>query len=255
MAIGSKNERATFSGVELVLIAVANQRLYQQVAEQIKRMIEVGQIRTGDRLPAERELAGMLNVSRATVREAMIALEIAGLIEIRMGSGIYVCDDASTGHASAPDASPDGEAFGFFEILDARLIVEPQIAAEAARNAQSEDIALMRQSIEKLGGAFDYRTRIEEDQRLHFAIARASGNVILARIVEDLWRHMFDPMYSAISLFHEVMDTLGPDVAAHREIVRQIERRRPASARRAMREHLQQVQSMLNKASAGRSPD
>ena len=110
----------------MALDPIVSRRLYQQVAERIKHQIQAGSISAGERLPAEKDLALQLGVSRPIVREALIALEIAGLVEIRTGSGTYIRD---RGKLLFPmvDAGP-----GPFELLHARLLIEGEVAAEAA---------------------------------------------------------------------------------------------------------------------------
>ena len=108
---------------------IATQRLYQQVASRIEDLIAGGKIGAGKRLPAEKELARQLGVSRPTIREAMIALEIAGLVEVRTGSGIYVSKQTPSPTVII-DSGP-----GPFELLNARLLIEGEIAANVAVQA------------------------------------------------------------------------------------------------------------------------
>src|SRR3954465_9081327 len=118
------------------LEAVEARRLYRQVADQLRALIDSGEYGVGSRLPTERDLAEQLKVSRPTVREALIALEVEGRVRIRVGSGIYVSEPA----AHAPFL-PSVEIEGPFELLRAREFMEGAIAEQAARVATSEDIA------------------------------------------------------------------------------------------------------------------
>src|SRR3954452_273971 len=108
---------------------VASQRLYQQVAGQLGELIRQGEFRQGDRLPPERDLAKVLGVSRPTVREAMIALEIAGLVEVRVGAGTFITD-----RAAAANGAPRFDSTGAspLQAIAARRMIEPPIAALAA---------------------------------------------------------------------------------------------------------------------------
>ena len=115
----------------MALEPIVNQRLYQQVADSIRKQIQSGAMPAGSRLPSEKLLAQQLGVSRPTVREAMIALEIAGLVEIRTGSGSYV-RQRDTIAAPSVDTGP-----GPIELLNARILIEGEIAAEAAQRATS----------------------------------------------------------------------------------------------------------------------
>ena len=109
------------------LQAVSNKKLYIQIADQIRELISSGAIQPGQQLPSERDLALDLGVSRPTVREALIALEVAGLAEIRVGVGAFV-----TGKAGRPIELPE-QSHSPLEIMRARQLIEPEIAALAAR--------------------------------------------------------------------------------------------------------------------------
>src|SRR5690242_1061686 len=132
---------------------IATQRLYQQAAQQIRELIARGEFRPGDRLPPERDLARKLGISRPTVREAMVALEIAGLIEIRTGAGIFVSAaapanggaEARAATAASFDAGPSP-----LELLAARRMIEGEIAAEAARLATDEHFAAIGETIDEM---------------------------------------------------------------------------------------------------------
>jgi DNA-binding FadR family transcriptional regulator len=112
-----------------MFVAMEPRRLYRQVAEQIRMLIDSGELPAGERLPAERELAERFGVSRPTVREALIVLEVEGRVQIRMGSGVYISGKSPMPAAILPDEDSDGP----FEILQARCIVESALAEEAAR--------------------------------------------------------------------------------------------------------------------------
>lgn len=228
--------------------AVESHRRYQQIAHQIERMIASGETPPGDRLPAERELAALFGVSRPTIREAMIALEIAGLVEIRTGSGIFVRGDVP----QVPD-SPLERAVeqvngpGPFEVLTARIVIEPQVAAEAARKATIADIEEIRATAEDLTNCLDQRTTLELDQRFHVLVARSTQNVLLVSIVDELWNHNFTRMFAVMSSRTGLSETRSMDTADHAEILKQIHARNPTLARRAMRRHLTNVQRVLSK--------
>ena len=124
--------------------AVATQRLYEQVAGQVTELVARGEFKPGDRLPPERDLAKVLGVSRPTVREAMIALEIAGLVEVRVGAGTFVTDKART--------APRGRLFegvgsSPLELIAARRTIEPEVAALAAQLATQSEIAAIAETI------------------------------------------------------------------------------------------------------------
>src|SRR5207344_2130936 len=118
------------------LIAVENKRLYRQIADQIAALIARGEYRRGARLPPERDLAKQLGVSRPSVREALIALEVEGYVEVRVGSGVYVTNTGS-GVGRNPPLPADS---GPFELIRARWLIEAECAALAAREASRAQI-------------------------------------------------------------------------------------------------------------------
>src|SRR3954469_14727523 len=121
------------------LQAVENRRLYRQIADQIAALIDGGEYDVGQRLPPERDLAKQLGVSRPSVREALIALEVAGLVEVRIGSGIYVLGPGgkpeSEPNAGAPVSTEVHALAGPFELMRARYTIESECAALAAKSA------------------------------------------------------------------------------------------------------------------------
>src|SRR3954469_5567230 len=123
------------------LQVIETQRLYQQAAEQIGDLIRRREIGAGQRLPSERDLARRLGVSRPVVREAMVALEIAGLVEIRTGSGIYV--RGGTQPFALPDIAPSP-----FELIAARRMIEPEIAYAAAAAASPGELGEIAEALE-----------------------------------------------------------------------------------------------------------
>ena len=120
------------------LQVVEPKRLYRQIADQLAQLIASGEFAVGSRLPAERELAASLGVSRTSVREAIISLEMSGLVEVRVGTGIFVTPRPETAPRQSRDAGP-----GPFELLAARKLVEGEVAALAASAATEDDAAAM----------------------------------------------------------------------------------------------------------------
>src|SRR5438067_10298104 len=118
---------------------VEPQRLYRQIAEQLRAAIAAGKFVVGSRLPAERDLAKQLGVSRPSVREALIALEVEGWVEVRIGSGVYVLPQGGAGTSGAAAQIPAGE-WGPLELLRARRVIEGEIAALAATHAKRKNL-------------------------------------------------------------------------------------------------------------------
>ena len=221
--------------------AVRVQRLYLQVAEQLTELIRGGRPAPGERLPSERDLAEQFGVSRPTIREAMIALEIAGLVEIRSGSGVYVLPPDKSSRPSAVDRGP-----GPFEILEARRLIEGEACALAAQRVSAEQLA----RLETLLGEME-RENLQEDmtekadQEFHCLIAEAAGNSAIAATINWLW-HLRNG--SEISTrFHQRVRKEGsrPIVEDHRRILQALEASDPDAARQAMSIHLQRVIDIL----------
>lgn len=221
---------------------VAATRLYEQVASQIRSLIAAGNISEGNRLPAEKELARQLGVSRPTVREAMIALEIAGIVEVRTGSGIYVSRPV-TSKPVPLDSGP-----GPFELLRARLLIEGEIASDVAVRATPEDILEITRCAEQMEDLIATgQNGAKADQAFHIRIAAATGNSVLAGLVDTLWGDMFNTMFNKLREHAEhTLEAQARNLKDHRAIVDAIATRDPLAARTAMRQHLLRVESALS---------
>ncbi len=231
-----------------MLQPIVTQRLYQQVAENLRRQIQLGTVKPGERLPPEKVLAQQLGVSRPTVREAMIALEIAGLVEIRSGSGSYVREKPIR-FSPGIDTGP-----GPFELLNARVLIEGEVASEAALRASERDLDVLAESIDEmeamLAGGEHSRSA---DQSFHVQIARASGNDVLASIVGGLWEGMFSPLFYKLSERTSLVSRQDAAIAEHKAIYAALRAHDPVGARSAMHHHLKRVRSVLSDAEL--SPD
>jgi GntR family transcriptional repressor for pyruvate dehydrogenase complex len=217
-------------------------RLYQQVAESIAGSITAGQYSIGQRLPAERDLATEFGVSRATVREAIIALEIEGLVDVKVGSGVYVTAVPRTEGVPLPmDVGP-------FELIEARLMIEGEVAALAARQATAEDLERLESALRAMerGVAEGDATAAEAaDHDFHLAIANATHNSAMASVVESLWAiRQRSPQSERVFERSRSRGTL-PVVAEHRLILDGLRNHDAETARRAMHEHLRRVLDYL----------
>jgi GntR family uxuAB operon transcriptional repressor len=217
------------------LQTVEPRRLYRQIADQIASLIESGEFERGSRLPAERELAALLGVSRTSVREAVISLEIAGLVEVRVGSGIFVTA-APDAHDSPPDKGP-----GPFELLEARKLVEGEIAAVAARDATPEDVESMRQAVSRMSAHVDdFEVREESDRQFHLAVAKATGNGSLELVVDGLWNQRAE-LFGRLQMHFHTPTLARQTIRDHAAIVEAIAARDPDAARSAMHRHIGRV--------------
>lgn len=211
-------------------------KLYQQVANSIADAIRDGVHKPGHRLPSERDLAEDYKVSRPTVREAMIALEIRGLVEARHGSGVYVTE------APRPETSAPELDIGAFELTEARRLIEGEVAALAAATITDEELAQLAKIMDDMVAENANDVRGEgADRRFHVAIARASRNSALVTVVENLWDLRYKSPLCRAMLERARQVGMRPRIDEHQEILMALRDRNPAGARNAMREHLGRV--------------
>ena len=217
------------------LEAIEPRRLYRQIADQLRQLIDHGEYRVGSRLPTERELADMLGVSRPTVREALIALEVEGRLRIRVGSGIYV--NAQPPSEAAPAPLP---LEGPFEVLRARAFVESAVAEEAARRATPHDIARLDSVLAEVAtSVLSIERWVKLDRCFHRAVVATLGNVVLLRTVGELFDQRINPYFAQLALHLEDDSTWRAAHVEHVAIRDAIAAHHPMDARDAMREHLE----------------
>jgi DNA-binding FadR family transcriptional regulator len=226
---------------------VSVQRLYQQIADRIAELIADGEFPVGARLPPERDLALQFGVSRPTVREALISLEISGLVEVRTGSGAYVTrpkpEDRPNGSGTAvEDAGPSA-----FELITARRVIEPAVAAQAAQMANDEDIANLSRALEQFEQHWHgtHWEKLAADKSFHLAVAAAAHSPLLLKIVEDLWTDMFGPIFAVLSERTQLTNRQEMTLEDHRIILNCIAHGDPVGAAGTMNSHLLHVQLTL----------
>lgn len=215
------------------LQAVESRRLYRQIADQIAALIEKGEYGAGERLPPERDLAKQLGVSRPSVREALIALEVEGYVEVRVGSGVYVVGDVPRASAALPADS------GPFELIRARWIIEAECAALAARNATRQQVRAIEEAIDEMEAQRDRGLMpLAPDRQFHLRIAEATGNSALALVVKTLWDQRQGPLFLRLEHHFDTPALWTVAVREHREIAAAIARHDATGARAAMRRHM-----------------
>jgi DNA-binding FadR family transcriptional regulator len=223
--------------------AVEPRRLYRQVADQIRAMIAKGELATGQRLPPERDLADKLGVSRPTVREALIVLEVEGLVHIRMGSGIYVARPQAV-QPARPEREP---VEGPFELLQARAIIECAIAEEAAMRATPSRIAALDENLQQMASVIDdTNAALAVDRAFHTAIAGIVGNAALIRFTGEIYDLRMTPYFEKLASYFEGPQSWTHAIEEHRAIRDAIAANDPLAAKQAMRAHLDKSQARFS---------
>ena len=219
------------------------QRLYRQIAEQLRAGMLSGEYAVGSRLPAERALAVQLGVSRPSVREALIALEVEGWVEVRTGSGIYVLarDPQSRG---TPVAAAE---WGPLELIRARRVVEGETAALAATLARPEHLVAMDQALDTMRSEAGLgQPPLEGDRAFHSAIVQACGNAVLVETVHSFWDARRGPLFTRLGGYFETPRSWRTALKEHQTILAAIRAQDPAAARAAMHVHMDKSHHRLN---------
>lgn len=224
---------------------IKTEKLYIKVVKQIRRLIEQGRLKPGEKLPPEAVLAEKLKVSRPSVREAIVALEIMGLVESIGGKGSFIKKvsspsvlDENFRHLEE-DESP-------FELLEARMMIEPEVTGRAAEKAQEEDVARLKQCLEqmysiqsRLSVSQEYEDFLRLDNEFHIDVARSAHNVEILRVVA----HLVESSTTGLSMRFRQTGYCVPErrqryLEEHRGILVAIQSRNRHHAREAMEEHL-----------------
>ena len=213
----------------------AHSQLTMQVVEHVRGLIDRGELNPGDRLPPERELARSLKISRSSLRSGIGFLAAMGVLKSRHGAGTFV----STGPAAldAQSLSVLGSLHHFlpWQMFEARLVLEANIAALAAERATDEHIAELAEEVTEMYAALeDPQEYLIHDVRFHRTIAKAAGNPILGALMETIASNLYDNRQLTV----ENSLDLKESAEMHREIYRAIRSHNPLQARKAMEEHL-----------------
>lgn len=216
-------------------------RLYRRILKQMQLLIDSGEFPVGGRLPPERELAERFGVSRPTIREAIIALEVLDRVEVKTGSGVYVLPhDTSRTQGYDPSITA-------FELTEARALIEGEAAALAATMISDEQLQELETSLhemadESTGGELKSE---DADKRFHAIVAEATGNNLLIGIAKNLWA-IRDESPVVHRSYQAICALDGQTrVDEHMEILQAIKDRNPSAARKAMHGHFARVLDKL----------
>lgn len=216
-------------------------RRYLQIAEALAEAISDGTYKEGEKLKAERELASEHSVSRTTIREALLALEIMGYVEIQVGAGVYILPRRNWKSGDAAIGDEEVET-GPYEILDLRRSLEAHAAYLAAEHGTPKQIEKLRDAIETMEGNVSRVTVFHRaDETFHMTLAEMSNNTLLEEYIADLWarrrgalwNRWYKPTQSAAHRLGTIED--------HRLIFNAIQSRRPMAAMAAMHVHIDKL--------------
>jgi GntR family transcriptional repressor for pyruvate dehydrogenase complex len=217
---------------------VRSSRLYEQIVQQVEESIQKGQLKPGDQLPPERELAEQFGVSRTAVREAVKALREKGLVEAYPGRGTFITDGTSYTIRQSLDRMMRTGNEGFAFLAEVRQILEPEIAALATTRADDEALEAMRKQVEIMDTAKeDPDAFIEADLDFHLALAEAAANPIILSLIDSIVGLLREQRMGIFQVEG------GPERGQyhHKKILQAVEHRDAAGAREAMKAHLTQV--------------
>ena len=217
----------------MITHAPDSRRVYQQIADQVLQLIQAGEFAVNSRLPSERDLAEQFKVSRPSVREALIALEVMGFVQIKMGSGVYVCKpNPRKQHAAVKEFAP-------FELIQARALIEAEIAAQAALNRTDAQLQELEQRLQDMSVlSAQQKNPLASDREFHAVLARATGNQVLASLVEQLFDARMGVLFSRLANYFDTQTTWDQAIKEHRAVLRAVKAQDPERARVAMRHHM-----------------
>jgi len=220
---------------------VRRQKVYEAVAEQIERLI-LKKLKPGDKLPSERELTELLQVSRSSIRDAIRSMELMGLVEPRQGAGTIVCERPVDSSINPLSNALKRRQELVSELLDFRKMLEPPLAARAAARVSPEDISemeeILRRQEEKLSLG---EAAIAEDAEFHYSVALASGNSVVLKVLDILMDLLRDTRERSL----QVPGRQHKSLAGHRRILAAIKRRDTEAARSAMRRHIEDIEEIV----------
>lgn len=227
---------------------IKNNKVYEQIIEQIRELIYEGELKRGDKLPSERQLKKDLGVSRASIREAFSALELIGLIESRPGEGTFIRDSFDEdifNPLSLILLLNDNVAE---ELLELRSVLEIDCVKLAAKRATEAEIEEMKSYIDDLLSSSGYEEEsIKADKMFHYTIARASGNKVLLFFMRSISEAMDFHIKNTRTKLVSKEETMSDFAEQHQEIFKAVAAHDPDSAAAEMNKHLDYVEKLINK--------
>lgn len=226
---------------------IITKKIYEEIVEQIKNMISNGEVKPGEKLPSEREMSESMGVSRASVREALTALEALGILDIKPGEGTFVKQTniletiEPLALVLAVERTPGAQ------MMEVRRVLETESAALAAMRATDDNLTRIEQNLNDMKNADSVQLAVEYDLKFHFAIAEATQNTILLRImntVADLMHHTFRNDREKLYAYPPKGSQI---IAEHEAIFAAIKNRNPQQARNKMLEHINNIEAGIEK--------
>jgi len=215
-------------------INATERKPYQKIADQLRNYIAQGDFKAGSRLPPERDLTQLLGVSRPSLREALIALEIDGDIEIKMGSGVYVRARSADGKSQAMTL---GESPS--ELMQARALIEGESVILACLHGKKSDYRYLQECIDAMRASIaNGLPPLEDDRKFHQRLAKMSGNSALVRIITALFDERHTPLSAHLSKHSENAQTWEAAVVEHEAILHAVASKDVLGAQTSMRQHL-----------------
>lgn len=212
-------------------------RLYLQIADKLRGLIEQPDFAPNGRLPSERVLATRLGVSRPSIREALVALELEGRVEIRMGSGVYVCTAPNATTHAAPTEAELGDSL--LDIMAARSVIEGAIAASVAAFSRPKALKALRAIYETMAREVQAgQIPMTADRDFHVAIAQMTGNGVLIRTVASLYDERHSPLSATLRGHFENENTWEAALDEHKDILEALEARDAIQAQATMQRHM-----------------
>lgn len=219
-----------------------NKRMFWSIVEKIESRINSGEFAPGSRLPPEREFVECYNVSRPTIREAIIALEVRGRVEVKTGSGVYVLEQK--------DDTPKDVSISAFELTQARALFEGEAAALAALSITDDQLIALEKTVEQMDQGVDVEAA---DQEFHLIIAKATKNNAILNSILNLWKIRTNRT-EVIQAYKEICSQSHQKrLEEHKEILTALKKRDSNSARAAMHKHFQRLINALFDASEAKA--